>query len=411
MAMALHLLSLAATQFTSEGNDSVGWARAKAAMTTEEQQQVEEARRYLLISEGRSGSTWFDSMLEASGACSHGERIVAPTRYAMAALMRGALRGGASEAQQLMYQDACVVAAWRAPPNRTGGRLGVGMVGITPLQIDSEATATATMQPATIKVGALRALMAVLGGGAARAARGGRGGAGGGGAGGGGAGGGVITAPVHTILLLRNNSLDRWMSAHARVEGVVDKPLPLFCSSSSSPPPSSVGGRGAGVTAAAPASAVECTRSTGAAAGARGANGTITARWRVDDVAALVDGIKADEARHEALRREFARAAEAERVPLLSLWYEDVWRRPSMWEDVVLPFLGWRTADAASLASPIAKQIVGLKRDMLLNYEQIAAALEAAGAERYLRDELHEERAPEVECVGECAAEGGKGEG
>ena len=92
-------------------------------------------------------------------------------------------------------------------------------------------------------------------------------------------------------------------------------------------------------------------------------------------------------------------------MPLLLLWYEDVWRRPSMWADVVLPFLGWqrRGTDAAALASPIAKQIVGRKRDMLVNYGQVAAALAAAGAARYLRDELDEDRAPEVRCVA-CAA-------
>ena len=92
-------------------------------------------------------------------------------------------------------------------------------------------------------------------------------------------------------------------------------------------------------------------------------------------------------------------------MPLLLLWYEDVWRRASMWADVVLPFLGWqrRGTDAAALASPIAKQIVGRKRDMLVNYGQVAAALAAAGAARYLRDELDEDRAPEVRCVA-CAA-------
>ena len=40
---------------------------------------------------------------------------------------------------------------------------------------------------------------------------------------------------------------------------------------------------------------------------------------------------------------------------------------------------------------------------MLVNYGQVAAALAAAGAARYLRDELDEDRAPEVRCVA-CAA-------
>ena len=39
---------------------------------------------------------------------------------------------------------------------------------------------------------------------------------------------------------------------------------------------------------------------------------------------------------------------------------------------------------------------------MLVNYGQVAAALAAAGAARYLRDELDEDRAPEVRCVA-CA--------
>ena len=148
----------------------------------------------------------------------------------------------------------------------------------------------------------------------------------------------------------------------------------------------------------------------------------------------LLRGIRSREQLHATIRHHAPRYARRYAVPLLMLWYEDVERHPSLIEDVALPFilrglgstdtsLGAHQAEVPSLHTvqrrgegtasrssggflDRVKYFLGIEwhypsppgvvnkvhtathAHQITNYAQVATALQKAGLERYLRDEL-----------------------
>ena len=170
---------------------------------------------------------------------------------------------------------------------------------------------------------------------------------------------GSSTPPVPLILLLRNNSLDQFLSTHMRTQpGVVTVSgpnLPQHCTASGS-------------------SAAQCARQP---------------RVRIDDIARLVSMMRGRAARHAALRAALPALARERGVPLLLVRYEDASREPiSLMTKLVYPFLGLPPAPAAP-RTPFVKRITLRHRQLISNYEAVASALQAQGLGYYLRDELY----------------------
>ena len=178
---------------------------------------------------------------------------------------------------------------------------------------------------------------------------------------------------VPAILLQRNNSLDHWL-AKVTIKDVNSKDAILETTAAGndgkwklSPKLTSDGACRVG----------ECNSSA------------LRYRVRVHNLTALANYVEEHERNNAAVREASLRFARAQQVPLLIVRYEDVERNPTMWQDVVFPFLGWRRPSSAH--ANLQKRVTEAHSTVIVNYADVATALGAAGFGRYLRDELDPE--------------------
>lgn len=152
---------------------------------------------------------------------------------------------------------------------------------------------------------------------------------------------------VHTLIMLRNNSLDHYLAWH-------ESAGPMFCKT--------------------------------AACGGK-TNYTVHSNL---ETATIVKWMKAFETRHNAVKAKLEDYARTAAIPLLSIDYEDFERQPGLFRYAASALAIPALTSADSAAIPIFKRQNSTHRTIFgAQYPKVEAALRDAGYERTLRDELH----------------------
>ena len=179
----------------------------------------------------------------------------------------------------------------------------------------------------------------------------------------------ILGAPgtdgIATIMLLRNNSLDHWLSLMSGLSTFYSQGTP-------------------------------CTPGLIRNCNASNFHGRARVEGRM--LRNLLGFIGEHEEIHRRLRALSLHFARRHQVPLLILRYEDVVRRPELWYSHILPFLN--LSHIVLGPDGVSKRNPNSHRESLENFAHVAAALRGAGMARYLRDEPNIREAAEVEVSG-----------